>query len=68
MIEPWAQAIIDECDSYTEISPSTKGVHIWVRGKVPAGGNRRGRMEMYDQNSPRYMTVTGDVSEAISNP
>lgn len=60
-IETWAQSIIDECNSYTEISPSKKGVHIWLRGEVPVGGNRKGRMEMYDQNSPRYMTITGDV-------
>jgi hypothetical protein len=61
VIEPWAQTIIDECQSYTEISPSKRGVHIWLRGEVPVGGNRKGRMEMYDRNSPRYMTVTGDV-------
>jgi hypothetical protein len=65
VIEPWAQAIIDECASYTEISPSKRGVHIWVRGEVPAGGNRKGRMEMYDRSSPRYMTVTGDVLNAL---
>lgn len=61
IIEPWAQSIIDECDSYTEISPSKTGVHIWLRGEVPVGGNRRGRMEVYDFHSPRYLTITGDV-------
>jgi putative DNA primase/helicase len=65
VIEPWAQEIIDECASYTEISPSKKGVHVWVRGSVPTGGNRKGRMEMYDENSPRYMTVTGETLNAV---
>jgi Virulence-associated protein E len=60
VIEPWAQAVIDDCDSYTELSPSKTGVHIWVRSRVPKGGNRRGRIEMYDKDSPRYMTVTGE--------
>jgi len=58
-LEAWAQSIVDEIGSYTEISPSGHGVHIWVKGTVPSGGNRRGRVEMYDQNSPRYLTVTG---------
>ena len=56
-IEPWAQAVIQEINSYTELSPSRQGVHIWVKGNLPAGGNRRGRVEMYSGN--RYFTVTG---------
>src|SRR5215217_8096069 len=35
-IEGWAQEIIEELDSYTEISPSGTGVHILVRGELPA--------------------------------
>ena len=60
-LEAWAQSIVDEIGSYTEISPSGRGVHIWVKGTVPSGANRRGRVEMYDQNSPRYLTVTGQL-------
>ena len=36
-VAPWAQEIIDGCASYTEFSPSRKGVHIIVRGKLSTG-------------------------------
>jgi hypothetical protein len=56
-IEGWAQEIIEELDSYTEISPSGTGVHILVRARLPEGRNRKGRFEAYDRG--RYFTVTG---------
>src|SRR5215204_4288899 len=56
-IEPWAWTIIEELDSYTEISPSGTGVHILVRAALPEGRNRTGRFEAYDRG--RYFTVTG---------
>jgi hypothetical protein len=56
-IEGWAQEVIEELDSYTEISPSGTGVHVLVRGTLPPGGNRKGRFEAYDRG--RYFTVTG---------
>ncbi len=56
-IEPWAQEIIDELDSYTEISPSGTGVHILVRATLPEGRNRKGRIEMYGRD--RYFTMSG---------
>jgi hypothetical protein len=56
-IESWAQEVIEELDSYTEISPSGMGVHILLRGELPAGRNRKGRFEAYDRG--RYFTVTG---------
>jgi hypothetical protein len=56
-IEGWAEEIIKELDSYTETSPSGRGVHILVRGKLSKGRNRKGRFEAYDRG--RYFTVTG---------
>jgi putative DNA primase/helicase len=56
-IEEWAETIIDRISSYTEASPSGTGVHILVGGELPPGGNRKGRVEMYD--SDRYFTMTG---------
>jgi putative DNA primase/helicase len=56
-IEGWAREIIEELDSYTEISPSGKGVHVLVRATLPEGRNRKGRFEAYDRG--RYFTVTG---------
>lgn len=55
-IEPWASEITGRLDSYTEVSPSGKGVHVIVRGKLPRSVKRR-RVEMYA--AERYFTVTG---------
>jgi putative DNA primase/helicase len=59
-IERWAAEIIEGLDSYTELSPSDEGVHIIVKGKVPAP-LKRGHIEMY--SIERYFTVTGHVLE-----
>jgi putative DNA primase/helicase len=56
-LEPWAADVVAALDSYTEVSPSGTGVHVLVRGSLPAGGNRKGRVEMYGEG--RYFTVTG---------
>jgi putative DNA primase/helicase len=56
-IAPGARAVIERLASYTEISPSGCGVHIIIKGKVPAGGNKKGRLEMYSRD--RYFTMTG---------
>ena len=56
-ILPWARKIIERLNSYTETSPSGKGVKIFVKGKLPGGGRKKGGVEMYDQG--RYFTVTG---------
>jgi putative DNA primase/helicase len=49
--------IVEELDSYTEISPSGTGVHILVKAALPEGRNRKGRFEAYDRG--RYFTITG---------
>lgn len=55
------QRIADTFTGYAEISPSGKGLHLIVRGKVPSG-RRRGGVEIY--SSERYMTLTGNVWRA----
>jgi hypothetical protein len=52
------RSIYERIDSFTELSPSGKGVHILVKGSVPSG-RKRGKFEVYDQL--RFMTVTGNV-------
>lgn len=37
----WARPIVDELDSYTEISPSGFGVKLIVRAKLPPGHNQK---------------------------
>lgn len=47
-IEPWALAIIERLNSYIEVSPSGKGVHILCRSRrTPVAGNRSGNIEIY---------------------
>ncbi len=61
-VEPWAQAIITELDSYTEISPSGTGFHIFVKGKIPKASHKQGsRVEIYADKKP--MAMTGRVLE-----
>jgi hypothetical protein len=60
-IEAWAKSIIERLRSYTEISPSGRGVHIIVKGKLPAGGNRKDNVEIYSHG--RYFTMTGQHLE-----
>ncbi len=55
--EPWAKAILVELDTYTELSQSGRGWHAIVKGSLPASGNRKGRIEMYDHD--RYFVMTG---------
>ncbi|MEQ1893435.1 MAG: hypothetical protein ABL998_12885 [Planctomycetota bacterium] len=65
VIEAEALEIVRELNSYTEVSPSGCGIRIFVLGKLPATGRKKGRVEMYD--SARYMTVTGARVE-VSRP
>lgn len=45
-------------NTYTELSRSGKGLHIWCLGEIGAG-RRRDRIEVYSQE--RYMICTGRV-------
>jgi hypothetical protein len=51
-----AQTIVDRCDTYTEISPGRRGLHVFVRGGVPRAltGDQ---IEVY--SDARYIAVTG---------
>ena len=47
------------CRSYTEQSRSGRGIHIYVRGKLPISGlNNRNGLEIYSNR--RYFIVTGE--------
>jgi len=59
---PQAQEIVEELVSYTEISPSGKGLHILVNAfDVSITRHRRkgGFLEIY--NNLRYFTITGNL-------
>jgi hypothetical protein len=52
----WQQRL----NSYSELSPSGKGLHVIVKGGVPQGRNfREHKIEIY--SSGRFFTMTGDV-------
>lgn len=59
--EGWAMEIVAELGSYTEVSPSGTGLHVFVEGEVPRGGPKAlsngHAVEVYDRD--RFFTVTG---------
>lgn len=57
-VRPEAQAIIDHFYSYTEVTPSGKGVHIWIKGRIEGTRHRKGNVEVYDRD--RFFSITGD--------
>ena len=57
-LTPWAAEIVTALDSYTEISPSGDGLHVFCYGSLPGNGLSTSAVEMYDQG--RYFTWTGN--------
>ena len=66
-MKAWGRRIIDEMNSYAEISPSGCGVKIFVQARKPGDrcktGFEDGEVEMYDQR--RFFTVTGQRVEDV---
>ena len=64
-LKKFASEIVEQMDSYTELSPSGKGLHILFKLKTPlsAIGSRHRNdelgLEMYDNG--RFFTVTGQI-------
>ena len=60
---PWAADIVSSFNTYTEVSPSGRGVRMFGLGRKP-GARERGKalpgVELYDGSSTRYLTVTGN--------
>lgn len=57
-LEPWASEIVALLESYTEVTPSGRGLRIFAEGKLPEGRRKKGDIEAYD--GKRFLTVTGD--------
>ena len=57
MVTKLASEIVDNFGSYTERSPSEKGLHVWGRGKKPGPRCRADGIEVYDHS--RFITLTG---------
>jgi hypothetical protein len=62
VIDPWADEVVRQMRSYTEISPSDTGLKILLLGKLPEGRRQsRGptsRVEMYAET--RFFAMTGN--------
>lgn len=61
-IEPQVDAILRRLRSYSERSPSGKGIHIILKGNIPQG-RKSAKFEMYQRG--RYFTVTGARLEGM---
>src|SRR5262245_1339165 len=57
VLDPWAQQVVEALQSYTEARPSGRGVRIFVLGRLPPAGRKKGPFEVYETG--RYVTVTG---------
>ena len=70
-LTPLAKDIVQRYPTYTEISPSGTGLHLFYKGKQPAQGNKNAKsgVEMYDHS--RYFTMTGnrlaDTPESVAD-
>lgn len=61
-VAKWADEIVQDFGSYAEISPSNRGIKIFIRGTKQVSDGCKvhietGRVEVYDQN--RFFTFTG---------
>lgn len=56
-LSDYATKIVFYLRSYTEVSPSRTGVHIWMKGELPAA-IKKAEFEIYSKD--RYITVTED--------
>ena len=54
-----AEYWIEQFDSYTERSPSGKGYHVFIEGKIPGDRRKNGKYEIYENK--RFFTFTCDV-------
>lgn len=59
-LDDWAAEIVERLGGYAELSPSGRGVRVFVRGEVAADWtNHAAGVEVYAGHTPRFLTVTG---------
>ena len=63
MVSPEVAGRLRAIDSYTEISPSGRGIRVLVKASLPFPGKRRGPIEVYQ--SARFVTFTGHVLDGF---
>lgn len=61
-VEPWAEELIEQFDSYTEISASGKGFHIVCRGAVTEDFHLDPNpIEIYSGHTNKLIAMTGNI-------
>src|SRR5699024_1637819 len=63
VVQDEAQSIVNSLNSYTEVSQSGEGLHIFVKGKKPGTRSKNSDkdFEMYDKE--RFIIMTGNHLE-----
>lgn len=59
--DPVVKEVLITLNSYSEVSPSGKGIHVICLGSKPQGACRKANFECYDKG--RFFTITGRVIE-----
>ncbi|HOG07436.1 MAG TPA: hypothetical protein PK983_05025 [Syntrophales bacterium] len=54
---------LQKLNTYTEVSPTGRGIHVFVKGHLPVDGKKKEDYEAYQ--SGRYLTLTGHVLEGF---
>jgi len=57
----WAQSVIDDLGSYTEVSPSGTGVKCILESNAPVQSRRRSSPDIEVYSSDRFFTITGNL-------
>ncbi len=61
-VDEWAREVLDRFgETYTELSPSGTGLHIWVKGKLPGKGKHPEGLGVFDRL--RFIVMTGQPIE-----
>ena len=63
LIDPTIEQYARRLNSYTEVSPSGKGLRQILKGSLPVDGRKSGQIEVYQ--SGRYVTLTGHHLEGF---
>jgi|LSQX01.1.fsa_nt_gb primase-polymerase (primpol)-like protein len=61
ILSAWAQSVVNELDSYTEVSPSGTGVKCILESGTSVASRRRSSPDIEVYSSDRFFTITGNV-------
>lgn len=61
-IADWAQEVVAQAGSYAELSPSRRGLRVFLAGEVARDWTNHDQgIEVYAGHEPRFLTVTGEA-------